>query len=168
MDTLKNRGKAEAPWPYLNRGGVHMMKNLMKRTLIVLALGSVGLMISTRFAQAAVPTSIRVDGSSTVFPITEAVAEEFQAVERDVRVTIGISGTGGGFKKFCMGEIDLVNASHPIKATEIAACATEKIDFVELPIAYDGLAVVVHPTNKWVDHLTVAELKEVGAFPPLK
>jgi len=139
------------------------MKNPMKGTLIVLALWGVCLVTTTRFAQAAAPGSIRVDGSSTVFPITEAVAEEFQAVERGARVTIGISGTGGGFKKFCMGEIDLVNASRPIKAMEIAACAAKKIDFVELPIAYDGLVVVVHPTNKWVDHLTVAELKKIWA-----
>jgi len=134
----------------------------MKRSVLILALWSVCLVTPTSVAQAAKPiTSIRVDGSSTVFPMTEAVAEEFQAFERGARVTVGVSGTGGGFKKFCMGEIDLVNASRPIKATEIAACAARKIDFVELPIAYDGLSVVVHPKNTWVDHLTVSELKKM-------
>ncbi len=104
---------------------------------------------------------MRVDGSSTVFPITEAVAEEFQAANRGVQVTIGVSGTGGGFKKFCAGEIDIVNASRPIKPSEKEQCAARKIDYIELPIAYDALAVVVHPKNNWVNYLTVADLKKI-------
>jgi len=103
---------------------------------------------------------IRIDGSSTVFPITEAVAEEFKH-SNDAQVTVGISGTGGGFKKFCAGEIDIADASRPIKPTEVDLCSTGTIDYIELPVAYDGLAIVVHPSNTWVDYLTTAELKRL-------
>jgi phosphate transport system substrate-binding protein len=106
---------------------------------------------------------VRIDGSSTVFPIAEAVAEEFQREHRDVRVTVGISGTGGGFQKFCRGEIDIADASRPIKPTEIEQCRIGKVDFIELPVAYDGLVVVVNPNNTWVDHLTTDELKRLWA-----
>ncbi len=105
--------------------------------------------------------SVTVDGSSTVFPITEAVAEEFRNVQGNVRVTVGISGTGGGFEKFCNGETDISDASRPIKQEEIDACAANGIEFIELPVAFDGLAVVVNPENDWVDCLTVAELKKM-------
>jgi len=105
--------------------------------------------------------SVRIDGSSTVFPITEAVAEEFRGVAPKVRVTVGISGTGGGFKKFCVGETDLNDASRPIDAKERGLCAEKGIEFVELPVAYDGLTVVVNPENTFVDKLTVAELHEI-------
>jgi phosphate transport system substrate-binding protein len=104
---------------------------------------------------------ITADGSSTVFPVTEAFAEEFQKVNRGLRVTVGRSGTGGGFEKFCRGETDISNASRPISATEVARCANAGIEYVELPVGYDGLAVLVHPKNTWVDHLTVAELKKI-------
>jgi phosphate transport system substrate-binding protein len=114
---------------------------------------------------AAVPawsaTLIKVDGSSTVYPITEAVAEEFQKKNRAVRITVGISGTGGGFKKFCSGETDLVDASRPIKATEVKLCADKKIEYIELPVAFDGLAVMVNPKNTWASSVTVAELKRL-------
>ena len=103
---------------------------------------------------------IKIDGSSTVFPVTQAVAEEFQ-IERGGQVTVGVSGTGGGFKKFCRGEISLSGASRPIKPTEVAMCKEAGIDFVELPIAYDGIAVVVNKEAEWVDHLTVEELKKM-------
>lgn len=109
--------------------------------------------------QPRVSGSVLIDGSSTVFPITEAVAEEFSLVQRNVRVTVGVSGTGGGFQKFCNGETQVQNASRPISASELAACAANGIDFVELPIAYDGLAVVVHPRNDWATCITIAELK---------
>ncbi len=105
--------------------------------------------------------SILVDGSSTVFPITEAVAEEFQKVYKGVRVTVGISGTGGGFKKFGNGEIDVTGASRPIKPSEVELCQKNGIEYVELPVAYDGLAVMVNPKNTWVDSMTVAELKKL-------
>ena len=103
--------------------------------------------------------NIRVDGSSTVFPISEAVAEEFQKANQDVRVTVGISGTGGGFQKFCRGETDISDASRPIRAPEMEACKTAGIEYIELPIAYDGLAVVVNPKNTWATSMTTAELK---------
>ena len=104
---------------------------------------------------------ITLDGSSTVFPIAEAVAEEFQFVMPDARVTVGISGTGGGFEKLCTGETDISNASRPIKEVEIAACAEAGVEFIELPIAYDGIAVVTNPKNDWVNALTVDELKRI-------
>lgn len=105
---------------------------------------------------------IKVDGSSTVFPITEAVAEEFQKAEKGaIKVTVGISGTGGGFKKFCVGETDISDASRPIKETEVKLCGEKGIEYIELPVAYDGLAVVVNPKNNWVDQMTVAELKMI-------
>lgn len=104
---------------------------------------------------------IRGDGSSTVFPIAEAVAEEFQRANPKARVTVGISGTGGGFEKFCRGETDLSNASRPITQVEIDACGKNGVAFIELPVAYDGLTVVVHPKNTWVSSLTVAELKKL-------
>ena len=104
---------------------------------------------------------VTIDGSSTVFPITEAVAEEFQHVSPSVRITVGVSGTGGGFKKFCAGEIDITNASRAIKQVEIDACADAGIDVIEVPIAYDGIAIVVNPKNDWVEELTVDDLKKI-------
>jgi len=104
---------------------------------------------------------IRVDGSSTVFPISEAVAEEFQAANPKARVTVGISGTGGGFKKFCAAETDISDASRPIKEIEEQACAAKKVSYIELPVAFDGLSVVVNPANDFVESLTVAELKRI-------
>jgi len=105
--------------------------------------------------------AIQVDGSSTVYPITEAVAEEFQKANPGTKVTVGISGTGGGFQKFCRDEIDISDASRPIKATETEACAKSGVQYVELPVAYDGLAVVVNPKNNWAASMTVAELKKL-------
>ena len=105
--------------------------------------------------------TVTVDGSSTVFPISEAVAEEFRSAEPVVRVTIGISGTGGGFKRFCAGDTDISNASRPIKDSEREACARRGIEFLELEVALDGLSVVVHPKNDFIDFLTVAELKRI-------
>jgi phosphate transport system substrate-binding protein len=106
--------------------------------------------------------TVRIDGSSTVFPITEAVAEEFQIQKRGkVRVTVGISGTGGGFKKFCRGEIDISNASRPILTAEMEACRAAGIRYYELPVAYDALTVVVNPANNWITQLTIGELKKM-------
>jgi len=103
---------------------------------------------------------ITVDGSSTVFPIAEAVAEEFGKANPNVRTpTVGISGTGGGFQKFCRGETDISNASRPIRPAEIEACKKEGVEYIEVPIAYDGLAIVVNPKNTWATTITVAELK---------
>jgi phosphate transport system substrate-binding protein len=105
--------------------------------------------------------SVAVDGSSTVFPITEAVAEEFIKEHRNVKVTVGLSGTGGGFQKFCNGETDISDASRPITQKEMDACAAKNIQYIELPVAYDALSVVVHPQNNWVTCITVAELKKM-------
>ncbi|MBP9547782.1 MAG: PstS family phosphate ABC transporter substrate-binding protein [Chitinophagales bacterium] len=104
---------------------------------------------------------VRIDGSSTVFPITEAVAEEFRFVEKDILVTVGESGTGGGFKKFSRGEIDIIDASRTIKPEEVKACNEAGIEYLELEIAYDGLAVMINPENNWVDYLTTEELKKI-------
>ena len=105
--------------------------------------------------------SISIDGSSTVYPITEAVAEEFRAEAKNVKVTVGVSGTGGGFKKFGRGETDISDASRPIKEKEIKQCEENNIKYLELSVAYDGLAVIVNPGNDWVDHFTVEELKKL-------
>lgn len=104
---------------------------------------------------------VKIDGSSTVYPITEAVAEEFRIDEPDVKVTVGVSGTGGGFSKFGRGETDINDASRPIKENEAADCKANNIAFVELQVAYDGLVVVVNPENSWVKNLTVEELKKI-------
>lgn len=109
----------------------------------------------------ATPQVIAIDGSSTVYPITEAVAEEFQKQNPGTRVTVGHSGTGGGFQKFCRSEIVISDASRQIQATELDACQKAGISFIELPIAYDGLAVVVHPKNVWATSMTVTELKKL-------
>jgi phosphate transport system substrate-binding protein len=103
--------------------------------------------------------SVQVDGSSTVYPITEAVAEEFKREQPGVRVTVGFAGTSGGMKKFVAGEIDICNASRPIKETERNDCKTNGIEFVEFQVAYDGLSVTVNPQNDWCDCLTVEQLK---------
>lgn len=105
--------------------------------------------------------SVQIDGSSTVYPITEAVAEEFMLEHRGTRVTVGVSGTGGGFSKFLRGETDLNNASRPIKPIEIELAEQNGVSYIELPVAYDGLAVMVHPDNDWVECLTVDELRTI-------
>lgn len=102
--------------------------------------------------------TIEIDGSSTVFPITQAIAEEFQKSHPDVRVNVGVSGTGGGFKRFTKGEIDIVDASRPIKASEAQTATQNGIEYIEFKVAIDGIAVVVNPSNTWVDYMTVQEL----------
>jgi phosphate transport system substrate-binding protein len=105
---------------------------------------------------------VKIDGSSTVYPITEAVAEEFQKAKKaTVRVTVGISGTGGGFKKFCRGETDISDASRPILKSEMEACKAAGVEYVELPIAYDALTVVVNKDNTFLKTITVEELKKI-------
>ena len=138
-----------------------MKSSRVKRCAVSLALGCATLAPSAAFAA----DTIKVDGSSTVYPITEAMAEEFGKLPENAgtKITVGISGTGGGFKKFCAGEIDISDASRPIKAAEIEACKKANIEYIELPVAYDALSVVVNPKNTWVDSLTVAELKKMWA-----
>lgn len=107
-------------------------------------------------------SSIRIDGSSTVFPISEAVAEEFQKAKGGaVRVTVAASGTGGGFKKFCSGETEISGASRPIRPVEVEMCKKNGTEFIELPVAFDGIAVVLHPQNSWAKQLTVGDLKKI-------
>ena len=115
----------------------------------------------TAAATAKLSGTVKIDGSSTVFPISEAMAEEFGKLHRDVKITVGISGTGGGFKKFCNGETDISDASRPIKDAEKAECVKNNITYTELQVAIDGLSVVVNPQATWVDCLTTAELKKV-------
>lgn len=106
-------------------------------------------------------SAITIDGSSTVYPVTEAIAEEYRTVAPDVNVTIGVSGTGGGFQKFGRGEVAITNASRPIKEDEKAIAEANGISFVELEVAYDGLAVIVHPENDWVSCFTVEQLRKI-------
>jgi len=105
--------------------------------------------------------SVTIDGSSTVFPVSEAMAEEFQQKYNDVRVTVGVSGTGGGFQKFCNGETDISDASRPIKTSEMEKCQQNDIQFIEIPVAFDGLSVVKHPENDWVECMTTQELETI-------
>jgi phosphate transport system substrate-binding protein len=123
-------------------------------------LGATGLALALGTSAAQAQT-IKIDGSSTVYPITEAVAEEYGKINRNVRVTVGISGTGGGFKKFTVGETEISNASRPIKATEASAASKSGIQYIELPVAYDALTVVVNKANTWATNLTTAELKKI-------
>ena len=135
-----------------------MMKTILFATaLIGISLTSIG----DATADKKMKGNVRIDGSSTVYPISEAVAEEFNAQFSRVRVTIGVSGTGGGFKKFTIGESDINNASRPIKGSEIEKAAENGVAFIELPVAFDGLSVVVNPANDWVDLLTTEELQRI-------
>jgi len=113
-------------------------------------------------ANAAHAQVVKIDGSSTVYPITEAVAEEFQKAKKNaVKVTVGISGTGGGFKKFCRDETDFQNASRPITAKEMEDCKAAGVQYIEMPVAYDALTVVIHPKNEFLKQATVDELKKL-------
>jgi phosphate transport system substrate-binding protein len=104
---------------------------------------------------------IKIDGSSTVFPITEAVAEEYRSEAPGTRVTVGLSGTGGGFQKFLRGDTDINNASREISKEEIELAEKNEVEYLQLSVAYDGLAVVINPENDWVDYLTVEELRTI-------
>ncbi len=104
---------------------------------------------------------LKIDGSSTVYPISEALAEEFLGLNPTAKITVGVSGTGGGFKKFVRNELDLTGASRPISKSEDSTCKAEGIEYYEIPVAFDGLVVVVNPANDWVKSITVAELKKI-------
>ncbi|MFQ6040920.1 MAG: PstS family phosphate ABC transporter substrate-binding protein [Candidatus Poribacteria bacterium] len=136
----------------------------ISKTTIIIALWTLFFIsIQSILSSVEARSLIKVDGSSTVYPITEAVAEEFQKEKqnRDIRITVGISGTGGGFKKFGRGETDISDASRPIKPTEVKLCKKNGVEYIELPVAFDGLAVMVNPKNTWVEYMTVAELKKL-------
>jgi phosphate transport system substrate-binding protein len=129
----------------------------LKKTLIAAAFA-----VATSPAAFAQSKTVKIDGSSTVFPVTEAVAEEFQKASKGaVNVTVGISGTGGGFKKFCRAETDVSNASRPILKKEMDDCKATGVEYIELPVAFDALTVVVNPKNGFVTQLTVAEMKKM-------
>lgn len=130
------------------------------KLLVTSMIALLGLLVSVRAT--ASTSTIKIDGSSTVFPITEAMAEEFQTQKRGkIRVTVGMSGTGGGFKKFCRGETDVQNASRPISTSEMEVCRKANIRYYELPVAYDATVVVVNPSNAWLSQITVEELKKL-------
>lgn len=126
---------------------------------------SVSTLVATLMSIAGITNAqsiVKIDGSSTVYPITEAVAEDFQIAKKGaVRVTVGISGTGGGFKKFCRGEIDIANASRPIQKKEMEDCKKSGIQYIEMPVAYDALTVAINPKNTWATTMTIAELKKM-------
>jgi phosphate transport system substrate-binding protein len=135
----------------------------------MLHLASTALLIASGACSPATPVqdlsgltgNIKIDGSSTVYPITEAVAEEFRSIAPRVRLSVGYSGTGGGFKKFSTGETDISDASRPIKPSELEMAKKNGIDVIELPVAYDGLSVVVNKNNYWVDQLSVDEIRKI-------
>lgn len=131
---------------------------MFKQSKLVSALAVAG--VALFGAQAVQAQVIKIDGSSTVYPITEAVAEEFQKAKKNaIKVTVGISGTGGGFKKFCRDETDFSNASRPITSKEMADCKAAGVDYIEMPVAFDALTVVINPKNTFLKEATVAELK---------
>ncbi len=133
----------------------------MRLNPLVQALAFGGAMVAAQ-AVVAQQQVVKIDGSSTVFPVTEAVAEEFQkAKKQQIKVTVGISGTGGGFKKFCRGETDVSGASRPILRKEMEECKTAGIDYFELPVAFDALTVVINPKNTFIKQLTIAEMKKM-------
>ena len=129
--------------------------------LAILAFGACGGEPGNTPGSSSPSGRVAIDGSSTVFPIAEAVAEEFQIANPDVRVVVGVSGSGGGFKRFCAGEIDISNASRPIKHNEVEACDAAGVAFSEIPVAWDGLSIVTNPDNSFVTCLTVEELKRI-------
>lgn len=134
-----------------------MHTNLLKALTIA---GLISASVSVANSALAAEKIIKIDGSSTVYPITEAVAEDFQKSQK-VKVTVGESGTGGGFKKFCRGETDISNASRPISQKEMDACKEAGIQYIELPVAFDAITVVVNDKNDWAKTLTVDELKKI-------
>lgn len=139
-----------------------MNRKIRRITSFGSAILMVGALLATSAIVSAAEPIIRIDGSSTVFPITEAVAEDFQKARKGaVRVTVGISGTGGGFKKFCRGETDISDASRPILKKEMDDCKANGIQYIELPVAYDAITIVVNPNNEFVKSMTVAELKRL-------
>jgi phosphate transport system substrate-binding protein len=131
----------------------------MKRSLVTLSLAA-GIAAGAVTAAVAANDAVQVDGSSTVFPVSEAFAEEFQKATGK-HVVVGVSGTGGGFKKFCRGETSFSGASRPIKDSEVELCKENGIEFVELPVAMDALAVIVNPENNFSSCMTIDELKTI-------
>jgi phosphate transport system substrate-binding protein len=128
----------------------------VKSLIAISALAFLGAMPVASFAQV-----VKIDGSSTVYPITEGIAEDFQTANKGIKVTVGVSGTGGGFKKFCRDETDISDASRPISASEMALCRAAGVEYFELPVAFDALTVVINPKNTWLKQATIPELKKM-------
>ena len=137
------------------------MKTTLKLATIGLLASAAALFAAAPQDKAALKGTIKIDGSSTVFPITEAVSEEFRKESPKVRATVGVSGTGGGFKRFAAGEIDIADASRPIKKAEAEAATKAGIEYIELPVAFDGLTIVVNKKNSWCNALTIAQIKKI-------
>lgn len=138
-----------------------MLKRFARAGFASIAVAALAACGGDSSAEGGLTGSVEIDGSSTVFPIMEAVVEDFQIQNRGVRVTVGISGTGGGFRRFCAGEIDIADASRPVKDSEREECAAAGIEFSEIPIAWDGLSVIVSPENDWATCMTVEELRRI-------
>jgi phosphate transport system substrate-binding protein len=137
----------------------------MKPVLTLWSAGGLGLVLCALVAacggDAALRGSIIIEGSSTVFPITGAVAREFRKSQPDVEITVRISGTGGGFQRFCEGQTVIQDASRPINEQEARTCAANGVQYIELPISYDAITVVVHPDNSWATCVTTSELRRM-------
>lgn len=134
----------------------------MKKISIFLVVALLGLFaFSMTVGAEELEGSIKIDGSSTVYPVTQAMAEEFSYLNSEVRVTVGVSGSGGGFEKFTVGETDISNASREIKPTEVAKAEENGIEFTKFTVGYDGITVVINPTNDWAKDMTVEELKMI-------
>ena len=147
--------------PHERRITMNIRRNLRFRAVETISILSLTGFV---FSACKAAKNVQVDGSSTVYPITEAVAEEYLKKEPNVRVSVGVSGTGGGFKKFCVGETDISNASRPIKDKEIEKCRAEAIEYIQLPVAYDGLAVVVNKENNFAKQMTVSDLEQIFRY----
>ncbi|MDO6354644.1 PstS family phosphate ABC transporter substrate-binding protein [Caloramator sp. CAR-1] len=133
----------------------------MKKIISAVLIAATALSFSACARQEKLAGTIKIDGSSTVYPITQAVAEEFNKENPDVNITVGISGTGGGFKKFVVGETDINDASRKVKSEEAEKAKANGIDMMELEVAYDGIAIVVNKDNNWIDDITTEELKKI-------
>ena len=142
---------------------MNILEKIPRKALQVLALGLSMTLLAVDNPLASQETqSIKIDGSSTVYPITQKVVEEYQASQKQpVDIEVNFSGTGGGFDKFCRGETDINNASRPIQLDEMEACNQSEIRYIELPVAFDALTVVVNPQNDWLDSITLEELAKI-------
>ena len=155
--------KQSAEPKFLTKHGKNMIRTNIRCTAMMVAVSCVmvGLVAPAAAQNTNLLGKVEIDGSSTVYPISEAAASGFTKQYPNVKINVGVSGTGGGFKRFTKGETDISDASRPIKDSEFKAAKAKGVKFFEIPVAYDGLTLVVHKTNDWVDHLTVEEIKKI-------
>ena len=164
---MKKVREQEEYMAIVRKHGKKTILALLALLALPLIAASCGGEADTKSGTATTPTApqlsgtIEIDGSSTVYPITEAVAEEFRKIHPQMRINVGISGTGGGFKRFVVGETQISDASRPIKSSEKEQATANGVEWIELPVAYDGLSVMVNPRNTWVTSMTTAELKKL-------